>query len=217
MDRLVLLVIACTAQVGCQAPTTGFDPFAFGRQTRVPAPPTNAIGNSGTPYLRPDPLPPVDSGAATRPRTNYGSGRYWEAAPVSDSRSATDTNRLTPSTPPRASGLAKNVELTRNDRLTWLDPDTKGIPGPLPVYGEEWVVSNPSNAPRLLPPHSGPVESLASRGYTRQPEATPVRIRNFRNAGTQQVRIPAELAEFQSNDGVRQAARWQPRYDDIRR
>lgn len=221
MDRLVLFIIACTAQVGCQSPVAGFDPFAVGRQTRVPPPPTGVIGRASEFNRTRAPAPPINAGAANQawPATQYEDvGRYWESASnevgtridqrVAQQPAARPQRRVTPQSP-TPGGLAQN------DRLTWRDPNTNGIPGPLPSYSElssgEPTVGTVF-APRLLP-RTGPVSPIVS---------SPPRVRGFSNSyGRQDIHIPAELAEFQHSNGVRQAStvssNWQPRYDDVRR
>ena len=88
MDRLVLLVFAFVAQVGCQTP---YYPFGV-PQTRVPPPPTGVIGSGdydqgagySTPYSAPNPyqnssyiLPAQVPGEQI---TDVGPWRYWESA-----------------------------------------------------------------------------------------------------------------------------------------
>lgn len=235
MDRLVLLVFAFVAQVGCQAPGAGFSPFGA-QQTRVPPPPTGVIGDGGN-YYSPSP----NSGAYIPPQqhpgeqiTNVGPWRYWESADTASRNnslsrstqmspsSASDrqartrgTSRSTPS--PAAPYTASPSGLTKNDRLAWQHPFANSAP----TYSEfiehdapVAVARSPVGsgyAPRYLP-QTGPTRPLVS---------APVRVRGFTGTPARQsVAITPELAQFQYN-GVRQAnatsSNWQTRYDDIRR
>ena len=222
MERLVLLVVLVFAmQVGCQAPVTGFDPLAMGRQTRVPPPPTGVVGRSAGGYSTPAPQAPGNAGASHWPATNLAApAEYWE--PATQGRDPLGAAQSPAQTPPAsARSLATSSpaprQLELNDRLSWRQQNPPARPRPVPTYAEfsrqQPTGSSfpPSYPPRLMPT-TGLVTPLAS---------APPRLRGFTSSqGRQEIRIPAELAEFQNN-GIRQAsapgAGWQPRYDDVRR
>ena len=236
MERLLVFVIACVAQVGCQSPNYGFDPFSVGRQTRVPPPPTGVVGTENGFRTPSPPRPPANAGASTWPPqsrpgefdVHYGPERYWEAA---STESATPLSRQTETVAdrraseldyPGSTNTARRAtsprDLVKNDRLGWHDPAPAIYAGPsVPTYSE-FASRNPvvgtyrngSTPPRLL--QSTP---------TATPIASAPRIRGFSGSyGQQPVRIPPQLADFR-NDGIRQAtatsSSWEPRYDDVRR
>ena len=246
MDRLVLLIIVCITQVGCQSSTTGRTPF-FGGPTRVPPPPTGVVGEMSD-YQLPKPAPPPNAGAFVTPGNYapstyspdayYGPGRYWESAGAShrDVGLASSRNgipnlaetalRQPPRKPLRSAAVNKN--LTPNDRLTWLDPDTKGIVGPLPSYTEFVETPAVGTGTGFADAGSGYVGSgyagtAAPRAFPQPGNVTPIpsaapRFRLAGAAGRQAVSIPPQLQEFQN--AVRQASAtssWETRYDDVLR
>lgn len=201
MDRLVLFVVVLSAVSGCQTPLTGFDPFAIGRQTRVPPPPTGVIGRQSE-LGRRAPVPPsLDSrtNSSMRANTYASEDRYW------DSQAETPAKRelANQSTRPPQS----DAVLTQSNSLNW------STASPLPSYSELSGKARPADAaygPQLLP-NTGPVSPIAS---------APVRVRGFQNSpGRQNLTLPPGLEEFPGD--VRQASaispRWEPRYDDLRR
>ena len=203
MDRLVLLAVFCGSLVGCQSSTTGFDPFAVGRPTRVPPPPTGVVnrqgqgvpGNAGASYQ--------DRTPQTWPASDYGyqeAERYWDEDGHDSMASLARSDSTT-------SGQRQG-SLQRNERLEWRDP---GFRETLPTYSE---FRNQS------PIGSGSIASRsAPRPLSRPAFATPIgspRVRGFTNTdGQQSLGIPPELAAFR-NDGIRQASAFS-RYDDVRR
>lgn len=243
MERLLVFVIACVAQVGCQSPNYGFDPFSVGRQTRVPPPPTGVVGTDNG-YRAPlPPRPPANAGASTWPRQSrpgefdvqYGPERYWEAAStqettassrqpetVADRRAVNDrrSGELDYQSSTNTSRRATSTQprnLVKNERLGWHDPAPAFYAGPsVPTYSEFASRSPVSGTYRG--------QSSPPRLLQNTPSATPIaapRIRGFTGSyGQQPVRIPAQLADFR-NDGIRQAtatsSSWESRFDDVRR
>lgn len=236
MERLILFVIACSTQIGCQAPgQQRYDVYPR-TQSRVPPPPTGVVGPGTNFYNTPAPMPPVEAGAALWPSNDYGSpGRYWESADarLAGTRSvAQDSNRgydnrtaqLRAAAPPREENLSN---LTRNDQIAWRDPDTKAITGPLSHYDNRGTIQDPpvsrvgsglaQREPQLLPRARRTQPLISNQMYSAPPNAPP-RVRGFANTGSRAVTVPAELQD----DRVRQAsaaaaANPQPRYDDLRR
>lgn len=217
MDRLILFVVACIAQVGCQAPVGGLFPFANSSATRVPPPPTGVIGRPGYYPEPPSSLPPFGAGTSTFPPVEYTSpgGNWQPTSGPDDNRRRVDAAFAANSAVP----TPDHTPVKKSDALTWLDPDTKGIPGPLPHYDQSSsVVAYPSPRhnfenrpparyqPRLLP-RTGPVESLPPGSVAAAPpvRAAP-RIRGFVNSGVQPLRVPAELAKFRNPDVLQASA-----------
>ena len=232
MDRLTLL-FACVALVGCQAPRPNFNPFAITGQTRVPPPPTGAVGNQGSydqqvpslapaPGLAPPPSPPLNRGSGTRGDDGFSSSGTWHPnspgrdpeARRSNSNGVSDSVRL-------ANAQSAEVIVQRNDRLTWLDPHDRSPTTPSLIVESPSVVSYPSSAadnvvvrPRPLP-GTGPVQPLAGQSASVPSVSPPLRIRGFVNSGVRPVQIPAQLAQLQGEDRapLRTASnRWQARF-----
>lgn len=229
MDRLVLLVVACLAQVGCQTQTYDFTPFSIGRQTRVPPPPTGAVGNSQNIRFPTPAPPPANAGAYLAPDASYGTGRYWETAadPAIDAarqnrlqRDAVDARSLASTQPPAASNPPA---LRPNDRLSWRDPGNNNTLGaPVPSYrefaAEPIVGTGASYATYTSPSYASPRAMPAPQNVSPIVSAPP-RIRSFPSShGNRRLVVPQELADIQ-NYGVRQASastNWQSP-DELRR
>lgn len=242
MDRLLVFVIACVAQVGCQSPNSGFDPFSVGRQTRVPPPPTGVVGTENG-FRSPLPRPPANAGASNWPSqsrpgefdVHYGPERYWEAASteqktpssrqtetVADRRALSDrrANELEYQDSPNTSRRDtpnQSRNLVKNERLGWHDPAPSFYAAPsVPTYSEFASRSPVSGTYRG--------QSSPPRLLQNTPTSTPIaapRIRGFTGSyGQQPVQVPAQLADFR-NDGIRQAtatsSSWESRFDDVRR
>jgi hypothetical protein len=184
-------------------------------QTRVPPPPTGVVGRGD---FSQSPLPPANAGAAISPLRDYASpGNYWQ-------RNGSGPGSMNGEASPSTSNVS-DTRVREGDRLNWLDPASKETPGRAFEYGDPSVVAFPTAAgysnpqsefqPRFLP-RTGSVTPLAA-GPRSNPAvvSSPPRVRGFSHAGVQELRVPAELAEFQGN-AVRQASgstqEWQSRY-----
>ena len=175
MDRLVLLVIACAVQVGCQAPAPKFDPFAITGQTRVPAPPTGAVGRPNS-YAPPaaTPVAPLNSGLQWRPEDSISPAAQRQSTALT----LAENIKLAAAYDSRpASEIANDPQRLeqRSDRLTWRDPESSQLTA-VPIYEDPSVVSYPTHSfvsnvplgsaqpdqPRPLP-RLGPVQPLVRR------------------------------------------------------
>ncbi len=229
MDRLVLLVVACLAQVGCQTQTYDFTPFSIGRQTRVPPPPTGAVGNSQNIRFPTPAPPPANAGAYLAPDASYGPGRYWETAadPAIDAarqnrlqRDAVDARSLASTQPPAASNPPA---LRPNDRLSWRDPGNNNtLAAPVPSYREfaaEPVVGTGASYATYTSPSYASPRAMPTPQNVSPIVSAPPRIRSFPSShGNRRLVVPQELADIQ-NYGVRQASastNWQSP-DELRR
>lgn len=198
MGRIPFFILFLSAFSGCQ----GVPPLNFTGATRVPPPPTGAVGDQGyggSGYYEPVPRPQVGQGASNWPVENWPAENRQRFAEVPDSQ---DAFGAAPSTtiPPSQANLNSG-----NPSASWVDP--------LAPSGD----FTPDRLPAGLSPSNGPGVPLV---------ATPPRIRGFHQSPQRRaVSVPQELAQLQnpafgSSTAVRQASgysNWQPRYDDIRR
>ena len=170
MDRLVLAVVfsSIAVSVGCQAPMPPvLESLGITRQTRVPAPPTGAVGQPNSNYSVPSTsAPPFQSGASTLPPSNYNPnwhsntnyGRTYDVSPASRDIASqpADTSRETNVRPPNS-----NTALTRNDRLGWRENYDGNSAHALPSYSEfaNTRTAFDSNYPPRRMPQPGQVSS----------------------------------------------------------
>ena len=210
MERLLLCVVGCSLLIGCQAPIPGFDALALGRQTRVPPPPTGAVGRERESSFR-GAAPQLNDQSQTFSEEHYGTASdYWNSTAYDREPAAHAMS------PPRSDMRIDDrvSDLTPMERSYWLDPTTSGVREPIPTYSE-FAASESSvggRVPGLLP--GGPAAPRSSSGQRVRPRAFPSSV------GRQEIGIPAELAEFRSG-GIRQASaassNWEQRYEDVRR
>lgn len=188
MLRLVLLSLFACIVLGCHAPgVSSFDPFGFARQTRVPPPPTNAVGNPGG-YTAPGVAPP-NAGSSHWPASSYTDPQFGAASEIA----AADTGARLSGVPARLSP-ASYSEVVENDKLPWRSPGRYDSTAP--------------ELPRLLP-SPGNVASIPPGPTV---PSQPPRVRGFSGVSSPDVRIVTDQGALGAS-GVRQA-RWQARYDD---
>lgn len=182
-------------QVGCHAPGITFDPFAIGRQTRVPPPPTHVVGNAHRRPYDTASRPSLNAGAKNGPGPN-------DQTDFEASAGVLPAANYAPTTPQRGVSLVGDLKLTENDGLAWRAPGT-GLPG------DRLAPLAPPQAemPRLLP-RTGPVAPLERRDRNALLALPPPRVHGWGGA----MQSPAELGAPE-----RTASRWQPRFDDGRR
>lgn len=210
MERLTLKIAAislfafCITQVGCQSPGNPMESLSFGGQTRVPPPPTGAVG-PGSGYQAPAPASPTAPPTFAPPNPN-GLGTFQpinSAPPMAANDQFSNVSGTT--TAPPVSGSS---QLTRAENAAWGAPAAAGYQA-APTYNANVYAPVGSGQAQSMPPAPFPTPGSVAPINTASP-----RIRGFNSYGQQQVQIPPELSGYQTGP-VQQAnatgSNWQSR------
>lgn len=197
MERLTLKITAislfafCIAQVGCQSPGTPMDSLSFGGQTRVPPPPTGAVG-PGSGYKLPASAPP--NYLSPQPS---GMGSFQpnnSASPSATSTQFTDTSGNSNN----LRSAESSTQLTRAENAAWSAP-----------IDSAYQYAGSASQAQPMPPGAFNVPGSVAPLATDSP-----RIRGFSSYNQQPVQVPPELAGYQ-NGPIQQASangsNWQSR------